>query len=166
MSLQPVNFQTGQILCPVTATLKFQTHILQRISLHSSNTFRLIIEGDAPKLTPILEWFTAFGHGKHLPFPHPLESKQSPFEQKVLDALQVIRFGDVKTYSELARQIGNPHAARAVGNACNKNPYPLVIPCHRLIRADGKVGGFAFDHGIKQKLLLFEERITREKEDR
>lgn len=80
----------------------------------------------------------------------------SPFNQKVLKALQKIPFGKTASYREIAEKIGHPYAARAVGNACRLNPFPLVIPCHRVICQDGKLGGFAYGLPLKQALLNFE----------
>ena len=78
------------------------------------------------------------------------------FQQSVWQALQKAPYGSTVSYGELALQIGKPKGGRAVGNACNKNPYPLFIPCHRVIQAGKKIGGFAFDLEIKKKLLEFE----------
>ena len=78
------------------------------------------------------------------------------FEKKVYKALLFIPEGEVKSYEWLAKKIGNPKAARAVGNALNKNPFPGIIPCHRIIRKDGSIGGFAKGTALKKKLLARE----------
>ena len=62
--------------------------------------------------------------------------------------------GKVKTYKELARSIRKPKASRAVANACGKNPFPIKIPCHRVIRSDGRLGGYSGKGGIKNKRKL------------
>jgi len=89
----------------------------------------------------------------------PLEaldfSRCSPFQQEVLRVEYTIPFGQVRTYQWVAAQLGKPNAARAVGNALARNPFPLVIPCHRCIRSDGSLGGFQRP-GLKQKLLKLE----------
>ena len=77
---------------------------------------------------------------------------------EVLTACREVKFGQVVTYSELAKKIGRPAASRAVGNALAKNPLPLIIPCHRIVRIDGSLGGFSA-HGskkLKKKLLNHE----------
>ncbi|MBN2102000.1 MAG: MGMT family protein [Candidatus Aenigmarchaeota archaeon] len=74
------------------------------------------------------------------------------FSEKVFKAVKRIPKGSVSTYSEIAEIIGNPDASRAVGNALNKNPTPIIVPCHRVVRSDGKAGGFA--KGTKKKIEL------------
>jgi O-6-methylguanine DNA methyltransferase len=74
------------------------------------------------------------------------------FQRKVWAALQEIPAGETKTYGEVAREIGNPKATRAVGSGCGANPIPVLIPCHRMIAARGKIGGFS--GGLKWKELL------------
>ena len=71
--------------------------------------------------------------------------------------MQNIKYGSVATYGEIAKRIGNPKACRAVGNACNKNPLLLVIPCHRIIASNNKIGGFAGGEEIKKYLLNLEK---------
>jgi len=74
------------------------------------------------------------------------------FSEKVFKAVKRIPKGSVSTYSEIARLIGSPNASRAVGNALNKNPTQIIVPCHRVVRSDGSVGGFA--KGSKKKIEL------------
>ena len=76
------------------------------------------------------------------------------FQIKVWNAISKIPKGKVKTYKELARSIRKPKAARAVANACGKNPFPIKIPCHRVIRSDGRLGGYSGKGGIKTKRKL------------
>jgi methylated-DNA-[protein]-cysteine S-methyltransferase len=81
------------------------------------------------------------------------------FAQKVLQACRKITFGQTTTYNDLARQVGSPRAARAVGSVMASNPIPLIIPCHRVLRTDGGLGGFSAPGGIgiKQKMLRHEQ---------
>ena len=76
------------------------------------------------------------------------------FQIKVWNAILKIPKGKVKTYKELARSIRKPKASRAVANACGKNPFPIKIPCHRVIRSDGRLGGYSGKGGIKTKREL------------
>ncbi len=76
------------------------------------------------------------------------------FEIKVWNSISKIPRGEVRTYKELAIQINRPKSARAVANACGKNPYPVKIPCHRVIRSDGKLGGYSGKGGTKTKKKL------------
>ena len=83
------------------------------------------------------------------------------FQLKVWAYLRKIPRGSVKTYSQVAKAIGKPFAARAVANAIGKNPYAPKIPCHRVIRKDGSLGGYSGKGGIKtKKLLLKREGMT------
>lgn len=75
------------------------------------------------------------------------------FNEKVWAALRLIPKGKVATYKEIARYLGRPKAARAVGNACNKNPHAPEVPCHRVVRSDGRLGGYAGGFNKKEKLL-------------
>lgn len=81
-----------------------------------------------------------------------------PFHRKVYEAMRRIRRGQVWTYAELAREAGSPQAFRAVGQAMAKNPIPVVIPCHRVVAAGGKPGGFSAPGGLvtKERLLRLE----------
>lgn len=83
----------------------------------------------------------------------------SRFQQLILRAEHAIPRGRVSTYGLIARHLGRPHAARAVGNALAANPFPLIVPCHRAIRADGRLGGY--QGGTRMKRFLLEsEGIT------
>lgn len=91
-------------------------------------------------------------------FSVPLQLHGTDFQKKVWTALLDIPFGEVRTYGEVAAAIGNKKASRAVGMANSKNPIPLIIPCHRVIGADGSLTGFAHGLSIKHKLLEFERQ--------
>ena len=80
--------------------------------------------------------------------------KGTEFQQKVWKALQEIPYGETRTYGEIAAAIGNPKAARAVGMANNKNPIGIIIPCHRVVGANGKLVGYA--GGMEKKEFLLE----------
>jgi methylated-DNA-[protein]-cysteine S-methyltransferase len=82
----------------------------------------------------------------------------SPFHRKIYDAARGLAWGETATYGELARQAGSPGAGRAVGQAMGKNPVPIIIPCHRVLAAGGKIGGFSAHGGTltKQRLLALE----------
>ena len=79
------------------------------------------------------------------------------FQIKVWNAISKIPKGKVKTYKELARSIRKPKASRAVANACGKNPFPIKTPCHRVIRSDGKPGGYSAPGGINKKIRLLKK---------
>ncbi len=79
------------------------------------------------------------------------------FQKKVLLECSKIPFGKTKTYKDIAAAIGSPKAYRAVGTALGKNPYPIVIPCHRVLGSDGKLHGYAGGLDLKKELLEFEK---------
>jgi methylated-DNA-[protein]-cysteine S-methyltransferase len=83
--------------------------------------------------------------------------KGTPFQEKVWTELCRIPKGETITYKELARRIGHPRAIRAVANAVGANPTPVLIPCHRVIRTDGSLGGYSGPGGIRAKLLLLKK---------
>ena len=85
----------------------------------------------------------------------------TPFQRSVLKATQAIPYGETRSYGEVAAAIGNPRAARAVGQAEKRNEVPLVIPCHRVIGSDGSMTGYggSKDTGLKVKLISFEQGV-------
>lgn len=80
------------------------------------------------------------------------------FQRTVLEATSRIPFGATLTYGELAERIDRPDASRAVGAALGKNPVPILVPCHRVVRSDGSVGGYTAGSGYKEQLLELESR--------
>ena len=89
-----------------------------------------------------------------------MKLKGTKFQQKVWQYLKNIPRGKIKTYKQVAIAIKSPKSARAVANACGKNPYAPKIPCHRVIRSDGELGGYSGRGGIRKKLeLLRSEKV-------
>jgi AraC family transcriptional regulator, regulatory protein of adaptative response / methylated-DNA-[protein]-cysteine methyltransferase len=88
----------------------------------------------------------------------PIDIKVTAFQWRVYEALRSIPYGETRTYSEVARSIGAPRAARAVGHACATNPVGIVIPCHRVVREGGGLGGYAWGLPLKKQLLESERR--------
>ena len=81
------------------------------------------------------------------------------FQKEVWLELSKIPKGETRTYKEIAIAIGHPKSARAVANACGKNPHPIKIPCHRVIRSDGKLGGYSAPGGTAAKRRLLKEEL-------
>lgn len=98
--------------------------------------------------------------GDRTKFDLPLRPQGTAFQLHVLQALQSIPYGETRSYSDIAQQIGRPTAARAVGAANGRNPLPIVIPCHRVIGADGSLTGFGGGIGAKQFLLALEQQAN------
>lgn len=102
-------------------------------------------------------WMEDYSKRRQTKVQLPLDLASLPaYTQKILLALQEIPFGETSTYQKLAIKTKNPKASRAVGNACGRNPFPLVIPCHRVLKSDGTLGGFAFGQKLKQTLISYE----------
>lgn len=102
----------------------------------------------------LLEYF----EGKRTNFDHLelLDPKGTDFQKSVWRFLLKIPYGETSSYKEIAKNIGNPRATQAVGTAIGKNPFLIIIPCHRVIKADGSLGGFAYGRETKRKLLKIE----------
>ena len=99
--------------------------------------------------------------GKRTRFDLPLAPEGTEFQKRVWRKLQDIPYGQTISYGELARQVGNPKASRAVGAANGQNPIPIVIPCHRVIGANGKLSGFGGGLPTTEALLALEGRQMR-----
>lgn len=93
----------------------------------------------------------------------PAWRKATPFQQKVWKKLLEIPRGETRTYAWVAEEIGRPKAVRAVGSACGKNPFPIVVPCHRVLASSGSLGGYAYGLPLKRFLLLLEKARIRAK---
>ncbi len=96
--------------------------------------------------------------GKRKRFDLPLELHGTEFQKKVWNALCGIPYGETRSYKEIARIIGNPKAVRAVGGANNRNKLMIVVPCHRVIGANGSLTGYASGTDVKKKLLDLEKQ--------
>ena len=119
--------------------------------------FTANLKSDESKFNGIKHDIEQYFAGKLKQFTTPVDLfVLTPFQQKVLKATQAIEFGTVRSYREIAVETGCPGASRAVGNALGRNPVPIVIPCHRVIKTDGTLGGFSGGLDIKRYLLRLE----------
>jgi len=116
---------------------------------------------DAAPLAAARRQLTEYFAGTRREFNLPLRPQGTDFQQAVWQALLRIPFGEVASYGELARRIGKPTAMRAVGAANGRNPIPIIVPCHRVIGADGSLTGYSGGLWIKQKLLALEGHAPR-----
>ncbi|MCS6840750.1 MAG: methylated-DNA--[protein]-cysteine S-methyltransferase [Roseiflexaceae bacterium] len=91
-------------------------------------------------------------HGARMDLDLPLDVAATPFQQMVWNALRAIPYGETQTYRQVAQRIGRPRATRAVARACASNPAALIIPCHRVVRSNGALGGYRW--GIERKRAL------------
>ena len=109
-----------------------------------------------------IQQFKEYAEGQRKSFVLPLElSLGTEFQQRVWAALQEIPYGETISYAQLAANIGQPTAYRAVANANGKNPFSIVIPCHRVIASDGRLGGYTGGIDKKQYLLALEKETCR-----
>jgi methylated-DNA-[protein]-cysteine S-methyltransferase len=109
-----------------------------------------------PLLTACAIQLSEYFDGKRQTFDMPLEPTGTEFQQDVWCALKRIPFGKLRSYGEIAREIGRPSAVRAVGAANGRNPLPIIVPCHRVIGSDGSLTGFAGGLAMKKQLLTLE----------
>lgn len=113
---------------------------------------------EPPFLNKLKEDLVSYFEGERIGFDkYPLDLKKaSSFQRKVFRACQKISYGQVRCYELIAKEMGKPKSARAVGGALSKNPLPIIIPCHRVIRKDGSLGGFSSGLVWKRRLLELE----------
>ena len=134
--LAQLSFPSGQKIS--RAAGRASPH-LRRWLRDTARALRLALEGRTPKRLPPLDLSTG-----------------TDFQRSVWNALREIPVGKTKSYAEIARAIGRPRAVRAIGQACGANPIPVLVPCHRVIAADGGPGGFSAGLDWKRKLLAME----------
>ena len=115
-------------------------------------------EGDAPVFAAAREQLDAYFAGELEDFELPLAPEGTAFQQKVWAELERIPFGETISYSTLAERLGNPRAVRAVGLANGRNPLSIVVPCHRVIGADGTLVGYG--GGLERKRWLLEHEAV------
>lgn len=118
------------------------------------------IERDDVELSQWVEQLLAYLAGQQPHLDLPLDIRATAFQRQVWQALQAIPYGSTRSYSRVAQAIGNPSASRAVARACASNPVALIIPCHRVVREDGNLGGYRWGVERKQALLHQEQEPT------
>lgn len=115
-----------------------------------------MVEGSHPILKTTEKQLKEYFGGKRRDFDLPLKMHGTDFQKKVWRALQRIPFGETRSYTDIARLVGSAGAVRAVGSANGRNPLSIVVPCHRVIGANGALSGFAGGLEIKRSLLDLE----------
>jgi O-6-methylguanine DNA methyltransferase len=106
---------------------------------------------DHPYLTRVINHIASGNDGMR---DIPLDLRVTSFEKEVLEQLRKVPPGDVVTYGEIAKRLGNPNASRAVGTACARNPVAIIVPCHRIVPKSGGVGNYTSEGGPMVKVLL------------
>jgi len=119
--------------------------------------FKRPVQPNPEKVTSALRQLDEYLRGVRKTFDLPIDwSLMRPFQREVLQIVFAIPYSQTRTYGEIAHQIGNPRAARAIGRANATNPMPLVIPCHRVIGSDGKLHGYGGGEGLPTKEWLLQ----------
>ncbi|MBN1644398.1 MAG: methylated-DNA--[protein]-cysteine S-methyltransferase [Dehalococcoidales bacterium] len=114
-------------------------------------------EPSPEKLKPSIDSLQTYYSGKKTSFPDKLDfSFATPFQKRVWEAARLIPYGETRSYGWVAGQIGQPQASRAVGQALGRNPFLIIVPCHRVIASDGSLGGFGGNLEAKRALLELE----------
>ena len=128
----------------------------QQVSAWEPPADRALLDGLERQLTE-------YAWGQRTAFDLPIQFTGTAFQGAVWRALVTIPYGETRTYGQIAAQIGHPKAARAVGAACGKNPLLLLIPCHRVVGAQGALTGFAAGLPLKETLLRLEQSVTKKR---
>lgn len=118
----------------------------------------LIEENDHSVLIRAERQLSEYFTGRRKNFSVPLDVRGTHFQRSVWEALLAIPFGETRTYGQLAKHLGSPQAARAVGAANGRNPISIIVPCHRVIGSSGKLTGFAGGLEAKERLLHMEQK--------
>ena len=116
------------------------------------------VDGASETLDCAVQQLEEYFSGARCAFSVPIRMNGTPFQMRVWKALTEIGYGETATYGDSARLIGNPKACRAVGMANNRNPLPIIVPCHRIIGKDGSLTGYAGGLNVKEWLLNLEKR--------
>ena len=133
---------------------QFLTHLLFSDKKSPTNT----IEQWTPLLQIVAKQLKEYLEGKRRVFDIPLKLSGTDFQLSVWNALLTIPYGKTRSYREIAEQVGSPKAYRAVGMANHRNPIAIIVPCHRVIGADGSLTGFGGGLELKRELLELERR--------
>jgi methylated-DNA-[protein]-cysteine S-methyltransferase len=115
-------------------------------------------QDENPVIREAINQLSEYFAGKRMSFQLPLSyDSYTTFQRDVWQALSEIPYGQTRSYQQIALDLGNPKALRAVGNTCGRNPFLIFIPCHRVVRKNGSLGGFSAGLTLKSSLLNFEE---------
>jgi len=157
-----INFDLCGLYIATTSSgvckINFENSESEFLSWINQNYPGFKIIADRNKLDPKLEkQITEYFSGVRKNFDLKMDLKLTKFQSRVFNFLLKVPYGSVTSYGDIARYLGGVKFARAVGNALNKNPLPIIIPCHRVIDSKGEIGGFAGGVNIKKKLLNLEK---------
>ncbi len=133
----------------------------QLLTVSSGKNPAKLKKDENPVIQETIKQITEYFEKKRQSFRLPLSfAGYTSFQVQVWKSLLTIPYGTTRSYRDIATDIGNPPAVRAVGNACGKNPFLIIVPCHRVIRTDGSIGGFSADKSLKTVFLDLEKKCT------
>jgi methylated-DNA-[protein]-cysteine S-methyltransferase len=150
----------GILDLPILVSVRAQEQI-QHVTLkeHPEGlAFEINNEASKKLVKEILRFFESYVVGKNVPLLSFEWGQITPFTRSVLHQLAGVSFGKTETYAQIAKKVGSPQGARAVGGACGRNPFPFFIPCHRIVGTQG-LGGFSAGLIFKENLINFEKLI-------
>ena len=150
----PIGDLTALVTSRGLLALAFETDDLDRIMESVAAKVSPSIVRAPSAIGPVRSWLDSYFGGHPQPMPGLDHSLITPFQERVLAATAAIPLGEVRTYGQVASLAGNPKAARATGRALGANPIPVVLPCHRVVAADGSLHGYA--GGLDRKRLLLD----------
>jgi methylated-DNA-[protein]-cysteine S-methyltransferase len=145
-----------------TLTLTVENEVLTGLHMHDQRHAPVLspaIERNDAALAPFVAQLQAYFAGELTAFELPIQLRGTEFQRRVWASLQEIPYGETISYGELARWVGNPKASRAAGLANGRNPVAIVVPCHRVIGADGSLTGYG--GGLERKVWLLEHEGAR-----
>lgn len=154
--------ETSDDASPPDLVIDTSSHGLLRLQLPPLDQFdsaehHTAVSGSSSLVEQARQQLAEYFDGQRVVFQLPVDLQHcSDFETAVLQATREIPYGEVRSYKWIAERIGRPRAMRAIGNALHKNPVPIVIPCHRVVKSDGSMGGYAFGAEWKTRLLHLE----------
>ncbi|MEV4882541.1 methylated-DNA--[protein]-cysteine S-methyltransferase [Chitinophaga ginsengisegetis] len=137
------------------AAVLWENELPDRVNINAGT-----IDIHHPILCQAEEQLNEYFAKKRTSFSVELDFVGTAFQKKIWKTLLTIPFGETRTYGQIAKQIGDPKAVRAVGGAANKNPISIIAPCHRVIGASGKLVGFAGGIATKNRLLQLENKVS------
>lgn len=138
-----------------------ETHLCKMV--FEANPPAVLPEVTSPVLQETICQLQDYFAGKRKQFDLPIEQKGTAFQQKVWSELSKISYGEKISYKELAARAGNPKACRAAGSANGNNQIFIIVPCHRVIQANGNIGGYAYGSEMKRFLLDLENNYSKNK---
>jgi methylated-DNA-[protein]-cysteine S-methyltransferase len=144
---------TPKGLCRISYTVEDQDRVLAEV--FGARVLQLPLDEVRRELDEYFE-------GRRHTFDLPLDLRVAPFYEAVLGELAQVPYGQLDTYGHLAAKVGRPKAARAVGTVMNRNPIPIVLPCHRIVGANGALTGYAGGLDVKRHLLALEGSLQAE----